>query len=225
MADAAVGIPATPRTQVHRYPHRAVYERAVINAILDEGIVCHVGLATNKGYPVVIPLAYGRSGDTLYLHGSAASRLFRGSRSDGVEICATVTIVDGIVVARSTYNTDLNYRSVVVIGKALEVTDEQEKRAGLDALVDHILPGRSTQARRPTASELKSTMLLALPLDESSAKVRTGWTNDDEADHALEIWAGVVPLNTVAGPAVADPGLGYEMSPPESVTPYVRGSG
>jgi nitroimidazol reductase NimA-like FMN-containing flavoprotein (pyridoxamine 5'-phosphate oxidase superfamily) len=222
MADAAAGTPATPRTQVHRYPHRAVYERSVINAILDEGIVCHVGLATDAGYPVVIPLAYGRSVDTLYLHGSAASRLFKGARSEGVEICATVTIVDGIVVARSTYNTDLNYRSVVVIGKAVEVTDEEEKRAGLDALVDHILPGRSTQARRPTASELKSTMLLALPLTESSAKVRTGWTNDDEADHSLEIWAGVVPLHTVAEPALPDPGLAFELSPPESVTPYVR---
>jgi nitroimidazol reductase NimA-like FMN-containing flavoprotein (pyridoxamine 5'-phosphate oxidase superfamily) len=173
MAGKAVGKPATPRTQVHRYPHRAVYERGVINAILDEGIVCHVGLATDKGYPVVIPLAYGRSGDTLYLHGSAASRLFKGSRREGVEICATVTIVDGIVVARSTYNTDLNYRSVVVIGTAVEVTDEQEKRAGLDALVDHILPGRSTQARPPTDAELKSTMLLALPLEESSAMTPT----------------------------------------------------
>jgi nitroimidazol reductase NimA-like FMN-containing flavoprotein (pyridoxamine 5'-phosphate oxidase superfamily) len=222
MADRAVGSAASARSQVHRYPHRAVYERSVINAILDEGIVCHVGLATDKGHPVVIPLAYGRSGDTLYLHGSAASRLFRGSRREGVEICATVTIVDGIVVARSTYNTDLNYRSVVVIGKAVEVTDEEEKRAGLDALVDHILPGRSSQARPPTVSELRSTMLLALPLDESSAKVRTGWTNDDEEDHALEIWAGVVPLRTVADPAMPDPGLAFELSPPESVTPYVR---
>jgi nitroimidazol reductase NimA-like FMN-containing flavoprotein (pyridoxamine 5'-phosphate oxidase superfamily) len=222
MAEQAVGTPASPRTQVHRYPHRAVYERSVIDAILDEGIVCHVGLATDKGFPVVIPLAYGRSGDTLYLHGSAASRLFRGSRSEGVEICATVTIVDGIVVARSTYNTDLNYRSVVVIGKAVEVTDEQEKRAGLDALVNHILPGRSTQARPPTASELKSTMLLALPLTEASAKVRTGWTNDDEEDLSLEVWAGVVPLRTIAEPALPDPGLTFELSPPESVTPYVR---
>jgi nitroimidazol reductase NimA-like FMN-containing flavoprotein (pyridoxamine 5'-phosphate oxidase superfamily) len=222
MAEQAVGTPASPRTQVHRYPHRAVYERSVIDAILDEGIVCHVGLATDKGFPVVIPLAYGRSGDTLYLHGSAASRLFRGSRSEGVEICATVTIVDGIVVARSTYNTDLNYRSVVVIGKAVEVTDEQEKRAGLDALVNHILPGRSTQARPPTASELKSTMLLALPLTEASAKVRTGWTNDDEEDLSLEVWAGVVPLRTIAEPALPDPGLTFELSPPQSVTPYVR---
>ena len=135
------------RTALHRYAHRAAYDRETIDAILDEGFVCHVGLHTDRGFPVVIPLAYGRHGDIVYLHGSAASRLFRGARATEVEICMTVTFVDGLVVARSTYNTDINYRSVVIIGKATEVKDLDEKRRGLDLMVDHIIPGR--QPRRP----------------------------------------------------------------------------
>ena len=134
---------------------------------MDEGFVCHVGLVTAKGFPVVIPLAYGRDGDVVYLHGSAASRLFRGARTPDVEICMTVTFVDGLVVARSTYNTDINYRSVVVIGPASEVKDLEEKRIGLERMVDHIIPGRSGDARPPTEKELRSTMLLRLPLSES----------------------------------------------------------
>src|SRR6202453_527477 len=135
--------PASERTTLHRYAHRAAYDRATVNAILDEGFVCHVGHNTAEGFPVVIPLAYGRDGDVVYLHGSAASRLFRGARSPAVDICMAVTFVDGLVVARSTYNTDVNYRSVVVIGNASEVKDLDEKRQGLDSLVDHIIPGRS----------------------------------------------------------------------------------
>src|ERR1700677_3393389 len=124
--------PASERTTLHRYAHRAAYDRATVNAILDEGFVCHVGLNTAEGFPVVIPLAYGRDGDVVYLHGSAASRLFRGARGRRVEVCMTVTFVDGLVVARSTYNTDINYRSVVIIGEALEVKDLEEKRRCLD---------------------------------------------------------------------------------------------
>ena len=139
--------PVSERTTLHRYAHRAAYDRATIEAILDEGFLCHVGLTTADGFPVVIPLAYGRDGDTVYLHGSTASRLFRGARTPEVEICMTVTFVDGLVVARSTYNTDINYRSVVVIGTASEVKDLDEKRAGLDLMVDHIIPGRSRDAR------------------------------------------------------------------------------
>jgi uncharacterized protein len=194
----------------------------VIDAILDDGIFCHVGLQTSGGFPVVIPLAYGRSGDTLYLHGSAASRLFRGARAESVEICATVTLVDGIVVARSTYNTDLNYRSVVIMGHAVEVTDLTEKRIGLDALVEHILPHRTEDARPPTEQELRATMLLALPISEASAKVRTGWPDDETEDYQLPIWAGVVPLRTVAEPPRVDPQLTFDLPAPGYVDPYRR---
>ena len=199
-SELSVSDPASERTTLHRYAHRAVYDRQTVNGLLDEGFVCHVGLQTDRGFPVVIPLAYGRDGDIVYLHGSAASRLFRGARGPDVEICMTVTFVDGLVVARSTYNTDINYRSVVIIGQATEVKDLEEKRRGLDLMVDHIIPGRSRDARPPTEKELRSTMLLKLPLGESSAKVRTGWPLDEEEDYDLEIWAGVIPFTTVIEP-------------------------
>jgi hypothetical protein len=210
------------RTTLHRYAHRAAYDRATVDAILDEGFVCHVGLATPDGFPVVIPLAYGRDGDSIYLHGSAASRLFRGGRTPEVEICMTVTFVDGLVVARSTYNTDINYRSVVVIGPASEVKDLDEKRAGLEVMVDHIIPGRSRDARPPTEKELRSTMLLRLPLAECSAKVRTGWPLDEEEDYDLPIWAGVIPFTTVAKPARVDPDLRVDTVMPRYVERYRR---
>lgn len=213
--------PASARTTLHRYAHRAAYDRPTIDAILDEGFVCHVGLVA-EGFPVVIPLAYGRDGDVVYLHGSAASRLFRGARTPTVEICMTVTFVDGLVVARSTYNTDINYRSVVVIGPATEVRDLEEKRAGLDRMVDHIIPGRSRDARPPTEKELRSTMLLCLPLSECSAKVRTGWPLDEAEDYELPIWAGVIPITTVIGPAVVDPDLRVDATVPSYVEQYRR---
>jgi nitroimidazol reductase NimA-like FMN-containing flavoprotein (pyridoxamine 5'-phosphate oxidase superfamily) len=212
--------PPTERTRIHRYAHRAVYDRPAIDAILDEGFIAHVGLVTPAGHPLVLPLCYGRDGDDLYLHGSSAARLFKGART--AEICVTVTLVDGIVVARSTYNTDINYRSVVVIGQAVEVTDEAEKRRGLDILVDHVIHGRSADARPPTAKELTATMLLRLPLSEASAKVRDGWTNDDEDDLDLPIWAGVVPLTTVASPGETDPGLRHELLAPTYAATYTR---
>lgn len=212
----------SPRTTVRRYPHRAAYDRPTIDTILDEGIVCHVGLRTEGGFPVVMPLCYGRSGDTLFLHGSAASRLFRGARGESVEVCATVTLIDGIVVARSSYNTDVNYRCVVIIGNAVEVTDPDEKRAGLNVLVDHVIDGRSRDSRAPTDQELKATMLLALPITEASAKVRSGWPNDERDDYALPIWAGVVPLSTVAGAPLDDPDLAFDLPAPAYVTSYTR---
>jgi uncharacterized protein len=217
-----VSTPTSERSTLHRYAHRAAYDRETVDAILDEGFVCHVGLHTDRGFPVVIPLAYGRSGDVVYLHGSAASRLFRGARAPDVEICMTVTFVDGLVVARSTYNTDINYRSVVIIGKATEVKDLDEKRAGLDLLVDHIIPGRSRDARPPTEKELRSTMLISLPLAESSAKVRTGWPLDDEEDYDLDIWAGVIPLSTTVGAARVDPDLRVDAPIPGYVARYQR---
>jgi nitroimidazol reductase NimA-like FMN-containing flavoprotein (pyridoxamine 5'-phosphate oxidase superfamily) len=217
-----VSEPASQRTTLHRYAHRAAYDRPTINAILDQGIVCHVGLRTDKGYPVVIPLAYGRVEDIVYLHGSAASRLFRGARTPSAEICMTVTFVDGIVVARSTYNTDINYRSVMIIGQAVEVTDLEEKRLGLEALVEHIIPGRSRDARPPTEKELRSTMLLRLPLTESSAKIRAGWPADDEEDCDLPIWAGVVPFAHRVQAPLDDPTLRFTLDPPDYVVNYLR---
>jgi len=217
-----VSDPASERTTLHRYAHRALYDRQTVNALLDEGLVCHVGLQTDRGFPVVIPLAYGRDGDIVYLHGSAASRLFRGARGPDIEICMTVTFVDGLVVARSTYNTDINYRSVVIIGQATEVKDLEEKRRGLDLMVDHIIPGRSRDARPPTEKELRSTMLLKLPLGESSAKVRTGWPLDEEEDYDLEIWAGVIPFTTVIEPPRVDPDLRVEVPTPDYVERYRR---
>jgi uncharacterized protein len=214
--------PVSERTTLHRYAHRADYRRETVNAILDEGIVCHVGLQTERGYPVVIPLAYGRVEDTVYLHGSAASRFFRGARPEGVEICMTVTFVDGLVVARSTYNTDINYRSVVIVGSAHEVRDLGEKRVGLDSLVDHILPGRSLDARPPTEKELRSTMLLKLPITESSAKVRAGFPLDEEEDYDLSIWAGVIPFTTRIEAPLVDPQLRFSLDAPPYVTNYQR---
>lgn len=210
------------RTRVRRYAHRAAYDRPTIDAILDAGIVCHVGLQTEQGFPVVIPLAYGRVNDIVYLHGSAASRLFRAARTPSVEVCLTVTFVDGIVVARSTYNTDINYRSVVIIGHASEVKDLEEKRIGLEALVEHIIPGRTADARPPTEKELRSTMLLALPLTESSAKIRTGWPSDEEEDYDLSTWAGVIPFAQRALPPLADPDLRFDLGVPEYVENYGR---
>jgi nitroimidazol reductase NimA-like FMN-containing flavoprotein (pyridoxamine 5'-phosphate oxidase superfamily) len=217
-----VSTPVSERTSLHRYAHRADYSRGTIDAILDEGFVCHVGLVTDQGFPIVIPLAYGRVGDTVYLHGSAASRLFRGARKDEVEICMTVTLVDGLVVARSTYNTDINYRSVVIIGSASEVKDLDEKRAGLDRLVDHIIPGRSSDARPPTEKELRATMLLSLPIGESSAKVRTGWPLDEEEDYDLPVWAGVVPITSRFESPIADPQLRHPLDTPSNLSPYRR---
>jgi nitroimidazol reductase NimA-like FMN-containing flavoprotein (pyridoxamine 5'-phosphate oxidase superfamily) len=214
--------PSSERTTLHRYAHRGLYDRDSINTILDQGIVCHVGIQTDRGFPVVIPLAYGRKDDTVYLHGSAASRFFRNARRPTVELCMTVTFVDGLVVARSTYNTDINYRSVMIIGDASEVTDLDEKRAGLDVLVEHILPGRTADARPPTEKELRSTMLLALPITESSAKVRTGWPEDEPEDYDLAIWAGVVAIDQRSAAPRTDPSLRFALDPPDYLARYAR---
>ena len=214
--------PRSERTTLHRYAHRSLYDEESIKEILDQGFVCHVGLQTDRGFPVVVPLAYGRRGDTVYLHGSAASRLFRNARRPHVEICMTVTFVDGLVVARSTYNTDINYRSVMIIGEATEVTELEEKRAGLDLLVEHILPGRSAEARPPTEKELRSTMLLRLPLSESSAKVRTGWPQDEPEDYELPIWAGVLAIDQRVAAPVADPALRFDLEAPDYLVNYPR---
>jgi nitroimidazol reductase NimA-like FMN-containing flavoprotein (pyridoxamine 5'-phosphate oxidase superfamily) len=187
----------TERTQVKRLPKRAVYDQAQVHAILDEGFICHVGFVAD-GQPYVIPTGYARSGDQIYIHGSTASRMLR-ALGQGTQLCVTVTLVDGLVLARSAFHHSMNYRSVVVLGQARVVTDPEEKLAALARFTNHIMPGRWDEVRQPTDQELKSTTVLALPLDEVSAKVRTGPPIDDEEDYALPVWAGVVPLRIQAG--------------------------
>lgn len=205
------------RTRVKRMPERGAYEREQVDAILDAGLVCHLGLV-HDGQPYVIPTLHARLGDRLYVHGSSASRALRALR-EGIPACATVTLLDGIVLARSVFEHSVNYRSVVVLGTATPVTDREEKNAALEAFTDKLLPGRWADARPPTPRELKATGVLWLPLDEASAKIRTGGPDDaDTADGDLDVWAGVIPLRTAAGAPVADPGL----RPGIPVPPYAR---
>jgi nitroimidazol reductase NimA-like FMN-containing flavoprotein (pyridoxamine 5'-phosphate oxidase superfamily) len=192
----------TERTTVKRLPKRASYDRDAVYAILDEALLCHVGFVVN-GSPVVIPTIHWRHDDTLYFHGSAASRMLRTLR-DGVEACVTVTLLDGLVLARSAFHHSMNYRSVVVFGTATEVTDGDEKVRALDALVEHVVRGRSAAVRAPNESELRQTLLLALPIEEASAKIRTGPPIDDDEDYLLPVWAGVIPAALAFGSPIAD---------------------
>jgi nitroimidazol reductase NimA-like FMN-containing flavoprotein (pyridoxamine 5'-phosphate oxidase superfamily) len=194
----------TPRTRVVREPQRAVYDRDTVNQILDEAFLCHVGFVV-EGQPYVIPTSYGRDGDTLYIHGSAASRMLR-NLDKGVPVCVTVTLLDGLVLARSIFNHSMNYRSVVILGTATLVNndDPAEKLAALRALSEHIIPGRWDDSRQPNEKELKATSVLRLPISEFSAKVRVGPAVDDEEDYAFPTWAGVIPLDTTVGAAIRD---------------------
>jgi len=192
----------TDRTQVKRLPKRGVYDQAQVHAILDEGFICHVGFVAD-GQPYVIPTGYARSGGRLYIHGSAASRMLR-ALGQGAPLCVTITLVDGLVLARSAFHHSMNYRSVVVLGQARVVEDPEEKTAALARFTDHVVPGRWDEVRQPTEQELKSTTVLALDLDEVSAKIRAGGPIDDEEDYALPVWAGVVPLRIEAGDPVPD---------------------
>lgn len=222
-AGAATGDGAAPpseRATVRRVRERASYDRAVAHAILDEGLVAHVGLATDDG-PVVIPMVYGRDGDRLLLHGSPASRLVR-SGARGAELCATVTLVDGLVLARSTFHHSMNYRSVVVLGRATTVDDLDERRAALDLLTERIVPGRTADVRGPNECELRATLVLSLPLDECSVKVRTGGPVDEPDDMDLPAWAGVIPLRTVAGTPVAADDLQGTPPVPAYAAAYAR---
>ena len=191
-----------PRTQVTRLPKRAVYDQAQVHAILDEGFLCHVGFTVEQ-QPYVIPTGYVRAGERLYIHGSAASRMLR-KLDQGIQVCVTVTLIDGLVLARSSFHHSINYRSVVVLGSARLVLDRDEKIDALRRFTNHIVPGRWEEARQPTDQELKATSVLVLPLEEVSAKVRTGPPIDDEEDHAIPIWAGVVPVRMVAGEPTPD---------------------
>ena len=192
----------TTRTQVRRLPKRATYDKDQVHAILDQGFICHVGFVVD-GQPYVIPTGYARLGGQIYIHGSAASRMLR-SAGGGVDVCVTVTLVDGFVLARSVFHHSMNYRSVVVLGKARLVTDVEEKRAALRCFTNHIVAGRWEEARQPTEQELKATSVLALPLQEVSAKVRTGPPVDDEEDYSMPIWAGVVPVQQTVGEPLPD---------------------
>ena len=195
----------TERNTVRRLPQRATYEREQVYQILDAGFVCHVGFVV-AGQPFVIPTAYGRAADTLYVHGAAASRMLK-TLAQGVDVCVTVTHVDGLVLARSAFHHSLNYRSVVVFGRASVVEGRDEKLKALRAFMEHLTPGRWDEVREPNERELNATLVLALPLAEASAKVRTGAPIDDEEDLTLGVWAGVLPLRTVAGEPVRDPFL------------------
>jgi len=211
----------TPRTTLQRHPERGSHDRALVDAVLDEGLVAHVGFS-DGGQAFVIPMSYARIGDRLYLHGSVASRAL-GALRGGAPACVTVTLLDGLVLARSAFRHSVNYRSAVILGVAREVVDEAEKRRALAAIVDHAVPGRSATVRGPNDAELRSTAVVWLPLDEASAKVRTGPPMDLDQDLAQPCWAGELPLALVPGAPRADPRLAPGVAAPEAVARYRRG--
>jgi nitroimidazol reductase NimA-like FMN-containing flavoprotein (pyridoxamine 5'-phosphate oxidase superfamily) len=213
-------IPQTPRTTLKRLPHRGTYDRETIEAILDEGFICHVGFVSD-GKPFVIPTGYARVGDRLIIHGSQASRMLR-TLGHGIDVCLTVTLIDGLVLARSAFHHSMNYRSVVVFGRATLVEDPDEKITALRALSEHMIPGRWDDVREPNELEMKQTTVLSLPLSEASAKIRTGPPLDDEEDYKLPVWAGVIPLRMIASSPVADPLLLPDISTPRNTLGYDR---
>ncbi len=208
----------TVRTQVKRLPKRGAYDRDTIYPILDEAFICHVGFAV-EGQPYVIPTGYARIGDDLYIHGSSASRMLR-NLADGVDVCITVTLIDGLVLARSAFHHSMNYRSVVILGKAVLVDDAEEKSRALEAFTEHVIPGRWPEIRWPSELELKATSVLKLAIDEASAKIRTGGPSDDEEDHAINVWAGVLPLKVEVGGPIADERLPSTVEIPDHVQNY-----
>jgi nitroimidazol reductase NimA-like FMN-containing flavoprotein (pyridoxamine 5'-phosphate oxidase superfamily) len=210
----------TPRTRVVRESDRGVYDRDTINRILDEGFLCHVGFVAD-GQPFVIPTSYGRERDVLYIHGSAASRMLR-NLDRGIPVCVTVTLLDGLVLARSVFNHSMNYRSVVILGTATLISNPEEKLAALLALSQHILPGRWDDSRQPNEKELKATSVLRIPIEEFSAKVRVGPPIDDEPDYTFPTWAGVIPLDTTVGTPIRDERCQREL--PEYLRDYSRKS-
>ena len=211
----------TKRTTLKRLPKRAEYDREAVYRILDEGFICHVGFVL-EGRPFVIPTGYARVADTIYIHGSQASRMLR-NLGKGIDVCLTVTLVDGLVLARSAFHHSMNYRSVVIFGQASVVAEPGEKLLTLRALSEHMIPGRWKDVRGPTEQELKATTVLSLSLAEVSAKVRTGPPLDDEGDYALPVWAGLIPLRLVAEPPIADPRLPADVEVPNYASEYERG--
>lgn len=210
-----------PRTEVRRKPERGEYDASTINAILDEALICHVGFVSENGYPVVIPTIHARSAATVYLHGSPASRMLRAIKG-GSDVCVTVTLVDGLVLARSVFNHSMNYRSVVIFGRPREVTDPDEKLRAMEAITEHVARGRWDDARHPNEREFQGTTVVALPIDEASAKLRVGPPGDEPEDYELAIWAGVIPVRQVFGDPEPDPRLEGDIAPPGYVTDYRR---
>ncbi|HEY6230451.1 MAG TPA: pyridoxamine 5'-phosphate oxidase family protein [Pyrinomonadaceae bacterium] len=213
-------IPQTERTKLKRLPKRGVFDRKTVYSILDEGFVCHVGFEM-KGQPYVIPTGYARLDDQLYIHGSQLSRMLR-TLSAGIDVCVAVTLIDGLVLARSAFHHSMNYRSVVIFGNATLVDDRAAKLAALFAFSEHVIRGRWDDVRQPSERELKATAVLSLSLAEASAKVRSGSPADDEEDYALEVWAGVIPLKLSAGAPISDPRLPENIAPPDYALNYSR---
>lgn len=212
---------SVPSNQLRRAPHRGAYDRETIDAILDEGLVAHVGIV-HDGHPVVIPVSYARARDKVILHGSPASRLFRALGS-GMPACVTVTLLDGVVLARSAFNSSMNYRSVVMFGRMTELTELDEKKAALDALTEAILPGRTEHLRPMTAKEIKGTTVLSMPIDHASAKIRSGPPGaDDDEDAGWPVWAGVIPSMITWGPPEPAPNLQAGIPLADHVTTYGR---
>ncbi len=210
----------TERTKLKRLPKRGHFDRETVYGILDEGFICHVGFAP-QGQPFVIPTGYARVDDKLYIHGSQASRMLR-TLSGGLDACVTVTLIDGLVLARSAFHHSINYRSVVIFGRATILEDREEKSSALVALSEHIVRGRWADVREPTEEELVQTTVLSMPIVEASAKIRTGPPLDDEEDYALPIWAGVIPLRLEAGEPIKDPRLPDDIEIPEYAVNYKR---
>jgi nitroimidazol reductase NimA-like FMN-containing flavoprotein (pyridoxamine 5'-phosphate oxidase superfamily) len=201
---------ATPRTTLRRLAKRGTFDRAAAHSVIDEAYIAHVGFVVD-GEPRVLPMTYGRIRDVLYLHGAVGNAMLKAS--DGTEVCVTITLLDGLVLARSAFHHSMNYRSVVLLGRATKVDDPDEKRRAFDAIVDHVLPGRSAESRPTDDSEARATAVLRLPISEGSVKVRAGDAIDDEADLALAHWAGVVPLRLTAGPPAANADLAPGSAP------------
>lgn len=213
-------ISVTEKNKIKRIPKRGVYERDTINKILDEAFICHVGFAV-ENQPFVIPTSFARIDDNLVIHGSAASRMMR-SLSKEIDVCVTVTLIDGLVLARSAFHHSMNYRSVVVFGKAKIIEDEKEKYDALKAFTEHIVPDRWSEIRPPTKNELKGTTVLLLPINEASAKIRTGNPVDDAEDYDLDVWAGVIPLNLTTAAPIDDDRLKSGIAVPQNVLNYSR---
>ena len=212
--------PQTERTTLKRLPKRGVYDRRLVYGILDEGFICHVGFAV-EGQTFVIPTGYARVDEQLFIHGSQVSRMLR-TLSSGIDVCVSVTLVDGLVLARSAFHHSINYRSVVMFGRATLVDDREAKLAALFSFSEQVIPGRWNDVREPTEQELRATTVLALPLVEVSAKVRTGPPIDDDEDYALNVWAGVLPLKIAAGAPISDPRLPETITPPSYTLKYSR---
>ncbi|HEX3144062.1 MAG TPA: pyridoxamine 5'-phosphate oxidase family protein [Pyrinomonadaceae bacterium] len=213
-------LPQTPRTTLKRLPKRGSHERETINQILDEGFICHVGF-TIEGRPFVIPTGYARVGDKLIIHGSQASRMLRALKT-GIDACVTVTLIDALVLARSAFHHSMNYRSVVILGRATLIDEREEKLAALFALSEHMIRGRWQEVRKPSEAELQQTTVLSLPIEEASAKIRTGPPLDDEEDYSMNVWAGVLPIQMTTTEPLADPRLRETVEIPDYVSNYKR---